>query len=95
MCPSRLFGQSLGEVLALGEGFGHTMMPPPGTPANRVKILCEAYAKTLKDPELISEAQKGQWEIEPVSGEELQRLANQIMVQQAAVVNQATKNHPG
>jgi tripartite-type tricarboxylate transporter receptor subunit TctC len=34
------------------------MMAPPGTPPDRVKILREAYAKALKDPELIPEAQK-------------------------------------
>jgi tripartite-type tricarboxylate transporter receptor subunit TctC len=79
------------EVLAAGEGFGHPMMAPPGTPADRVKILREAYAKALRDPELIAEAQKGRWSIEPVSGEELQSLADRIMVQPPEVVNQVKK----
>jgi tripartite-type tricarboxylate transporter receptor subunit TctC len=35
------------EVLAAGEGFGHPMMAPPGTPMDRVKILRDAYAKAL------------------------------------------------
>ena len=48
---------------------------------DRVKILRDAYAKALGDPELIAEAQKGGWVIEPVSGEELQSLAERIMVQ--------------
>jgi hypothetical protein len=69
------------EVLAAGEGFGNPMMAPPGTPVERVKILREAYAKVLRDPELIAEAQKGRWSIEPVSGEELRSLADRIMVQ--------------
>ena len=79
------------EVLTAGEGFGHPMMAPPGTPPDRVKILREAYAKALKDPELVAEAQKGQWVIEPVPGEELQSLADQIMVQPPQVVNQVKK----
>lgn len=79
------------EVLAAGEGFGHPMMAPPGTPADRVKILRDAYAHALKDPELIAEAQKGGWVIEPVSGEELQSLAERIMVQPPDVVNQVKK----
>jgi tripartite-type tricarboxylate transporter receptor subunit TctC len=79
------------EVLALGEGFGHPMMAPPGTPADRLKILRDAYAKALQDPELIAEAQKGQWEIEHVSGDELQSLADRIMVQPPTVVNQVKK----
>jgi hypothetical protein len=64
---------------------------PPGTPRDRVKILREAYLKTLRDPELVAEAQKGQWVIEPVPGEELQSLADQIMVQPPQVVNQVKK----
>jgi tripartite-type tricarboxylate transporter receptor subunit TctC len=79
------------EVLALGEGFGHPMMAPPGTPADRVKVLREAYASALKDPELVAEAQKGQWEIEHVPGEELQSLADRIMVQPPAVLKQVKK----
>lgn len=79
------------EVLTAGEGFGHPMMAPPGTPPDRVKILREAYAKALKDPELVAEAQKGQWVVEPVAGEELQSLADQIMVQPPQVVNQVKK----
>jgi tripartite-type tricarboxylate transporter receptor subunit TctC len=79
------------EVLAAGEGFGHPMMAPPGTPMDRVKILRDAYAKALGDPELVAEAQKGGWVIEPVSGEELQSLAERIMVQSPEVVNQVKK----
>jgi len=40
---------------------------------------------------LFGEAQKGRWDIEPVSGEELQRLAERIMVQPHSVVNQVKK----
>ena len=47
--------------------------------------------KALKDPELVAEAQKGQWVIEPVSGEEPQSLADQIMVQPPQVVNQVKR----
>ena len=49
------------EVLTAGEEFGHPMMAPPGTPMERVRILRDAYAKAVKDPELIAEAQKARW----------------------------------
>jgi hypothetical protein len=55
------------EVLTGGEEFGHPMMAPPGTPAERVKILREAYLKAPRDPELSTEAQKARWVIDPVS----------------------------
>ena len=80
------------EVLTAGEGFGHPMMAPPGTPPDRVRILRDAYLlSALKDPELLAEAQRGQWVIDPVSGEELQNLAERVMVQPPAVVEQVKK----
>ena len=66
-------------------------MAPPGTPADRVKILREAYLKAMRDPELIAEAQKARWVIEPVSGDELQAVAERIMVQPPQVVEQVKK----
>ena len=79
------------QVLAAGEEFGHPMMAPPGTPPERVKILREAYAKALRDPELLAQAQRGRWAIDPVSGEELQALANRIMNSSVQVVEQVKK----
>ena len=67
------------------------MMAPLGTPPERVKIIRESYAKTIRDPGLIAEAQKGGWVIEPVFSEELQSLADRIMVQPPEVVNQVKK----
>lgn len=41
----------------------------PGTPENLVKILREAFAATLKDPELLKEAERLNVEISPESAE--------------------------
>jgi len=64
-------------VLAAGE-FGRPMMATPGTPLDRVKILREAYAKVLRDPEAAVEAKKARMDIEPTSGEELESLVKEI-----------------
>jgi hypothetical protein len=64
------------EIIVVGKGFGYPMMVPPGTPPDRVKIIRESYAKVIRDRELIAEAQKGGWVMVPVSGEELQSLAD-------------------
>jgi hypothetical protein len=40
------------------------MFAPPATPADRVKILREGYARALKDPELIAEAKKARMDME-------------------------------
>lgn len=79
------------DVLTAGEDFGHPMMAPPGTPSELVKILRDAYAKALRDPELLAQAKKGQWVVEHVPGEELQALAERIMNQPPEVVQRIKK----
>ena len=41
---------------------------PPGTPKDRVQIFRKAFQATLKDPEFIAEAKKGNFELDPVAG---------------------------
>jgi tripartite-type tricarboxylate transporter receptor subunit TctC len=47
---------------------------PPGTPKERVQLLRTAFLETLKDPSFMAEAKKSNLDIDPVSGEELERL---------------------
>jgi tripartite-type tricarboxylate transporter receptor subunit TctC len=79
------------DVILRGGDYGRPMFAPPATPADRVKILREAYAKALKDPELIAEAKKARMDMEPVSGDELQALTKRLMTQPAAVVQRVKK----
>lgn len=71
--------------------FGMAMMAPPGIPADRVKILREAYAKAMRDPELIAEAKKARIDLDPSSGEELQALIQQVMDQPPGVIERVKK----
>ena len=64
-------------VLAAGD-FGRPMMVTPGTPPDRVKILRDAFLKTLNDPEAVAEAKKARMDIEPASGGELESLTKEI-----------------
>ena len=47
----------------------------PDVPADRVAALRKAFMETMKDPELLSEAKRSRLAIDPISGEELQTLA--------------------
>jgi tripartite-type tricarboxylate transporter receptor subunit TctC len=67
-----------GLALASGE-FGRPIIATPGIPAERAKILRDAFAKTLKDPDLLAEAKKKLLEIDPTAGEELVPLAKEVM----------------
>jgi tripartite-type tricarboxylate transporter receptor subunit TctC len=77
-------------VLAAGD-FGRPMMVTPGTPPERVKILREAYVKTLNDPELLAEAKKSRMDVEPTSGEELESLVKEIFDSPPEVLERVKK----
>jgi tripartite-type tricarboxylate transporter receptor subunit TctC len=47
---------------------------PPGTPKDRVRIMREAFLATLKDPAFLAEAEKSKLEVDPVTGETLERI---------------------
>ena len=75
-------------VVYLGAGgFGSwPIVSTPGLPSDRVRILREAYVKTLKDPDFVDEAKKRGWELKPVSGEDLEVLAKEVFDQPPEVV---------
>jgi tripartite-type tricarboxylate transporter receptor subunit TctC len=79
------------DVILRGGDFGRPMIAPPGTPADRVAMLREAYAKSLKDEGLLREAEKAQMEVEFMSGEELQKLAETIVNQPPQVIARVKK----
>lgn len=66
--------------------FGRPIVAPPGTPAERLKILREAFLKTMKDAELLAEAKRKNFDITPSTGEELESLAKLVMNQPQEIV---------
>jgi tripartite-type tricarboxylate transporter receptor subunit TctC len=79
------------DVILRGGDFGRPWVASPGTPKERVQILRGAYAKAMADSQLLDEAKKGQMDVEVVSGEELQKLAETIMDQPPAVISRVKK----
>lgn len=78
--------------VVLGPGaFGRPILATPGIPAERVKLLREAYMNMMRDPEFLAEAKKRQWEIAPVSGEKLEALAKEVIHQPADIVERMKK----
>jgi tripartite-type tricarboxylate transporter receptor subunit TctC len=79
------------QVILAGNEYGRPMVAPPGVPADRVRILREAYSRALKDSQLVAEAKQSKLEIEPASGEELQALTERIMNQPAEVIERVKR----
>jgi tripartite-type tricarboxylate transporter receptor subunit TctC len=49
-------------------------------------LLREAYLKTLKDPELVAETKKQRWDINPLTGEEMEQLSKEVITQPKEVI---------
>jgi tripartite-type tricarboxylate transporter receptor subunit TctC len=69
-------------IQAVAQAHGAAVRPyvlPPGTPKDRVEILRKAFMETVKDPELLNEAGKANLEINPGSGEDLERNVKELL----------------
>ena len=78
-------------VILAGGVFGRPLVGPAGIPPDVVKNLRNGMASALKDAELKVEAEKRSYELDPVSGEEMQRLAKEVMSQPPAVLERMKK----
>jgi tripartite-type tricarboxylate transporter receptor subunit TctC len=77
------------ELFYSSEIFGRPYMMPPGVPAQRVAALRASFMETMRDKDLLAEAQKIGLDIDPISGEELQVLAEKIYATPADIVSKA------
>jgi hypothetical protein len=79
-------GRRLARVILTAVTLGRPITAPPGTPVDRVKILRDAYAKAIRDPELLAEAEKRGWDVDPVTGADLEVRAKDVIAQPAEVI---------
>jgi tripartite-type tricarboxylate transporter receptor subunit TctC len=77
-------------IMASGD-FGRPMVAGPGNPPERIKILREAYAKAMRDPDLVAEAKKSKMDMEHTPGEELQKQMKEIIDQPRDVLERVKK----
>ncbi len=76
----------LAKVVLTAANLGRPIAGPPRLPPEQLKILRDAYAKSMQDPELRSEAAKRAWDVEPHTGAELEALAKDVMNQPKEVI---------
>jgi tripartite-type tricarboxylate transporter receptor subunit TctC len=79
------------DVILAAESFGRPIFATPGTPADRVKLLRNAFEQALKDPELLAEAKKGRMDVDPETGENLEKLATRVLNQPPEVTARVKK----
>ncbi len=79
------------ELMAIGSEMGRPLSTTPGVPRDRLEALIGAYRNMLTDPEFVAEAGKLNIEIEPVIGEDMQKLVVRALSTPASVVDRMKK----
>jgi tripartite-type tricarboxylate transporter receptor subunit TctC len=68
---------------------GRPFFVPAGVPAERVALLRAAFDASMKDPELIAEAQKQRLEMSPLTGAQVQALVERLYASPDPIVRRA------
>jgi tripartite-type tricarboxylate transporter receptor subunit TctC len=78
------------EFLYAGQGIGRPFVAPPDLPADRLKMLRDAFNATMTDPAFVAEAQKSKLDLEPEDGEHLAVLIAKIYATPKPIVDKIT-----
>ncbi|MFQ5851048.1 MAG: Bug family tripartite tricarboxylate transporter substrate binding protein [Candidatus Binatia bacterium] len=70
--------RALVGFVAAGSIAGRPFFLPPGVPADRVKVLREAFMRAARDPGLMAEAKRIKRPIDPVAGEVIEKLYRDV-----------------
>src|ERR671918_104004 len=81
----------LATVMLASGALGRPMLATPGVPPDRVKILREAFNKTMEDKEFLAELEKRKFELDPSPGEELEKIVKDAISQPPEIVARIKK----
>jgi len=84
-------GRRLATVILANGTLGRPIFTSPGTPPDRVKVLREAFEKMLKDPAFLDDIKKKKFELDPISGAELDAIVKEVMTQPAEIIERSKK----
>jgi tripartite-type tricarboxylate transporter receptor subunit TctC len=66
------------QLIFARQVMGRPFLAPPGIPADRAEALRKAFMDTMTDPAFIADADKSQLEVNPVAGDDVQKLVAEI-----------------
>ena len=64
---------------------------PPATPADIVKVMRDAFAKAVQDPELEAEGKKAKLDLEYLPGDQAQKILVEVMTQPQDLIDEFSK----
>ena len=84
-------GKSIMGIRGLPLAIGRAFAVPPATPAERVTILREAFAKVIKDPEFLAEGKKAKIDFNYISAEQVLKDFTALLNQPPEVLKEMGK----
>ena len=78
-------------MIGFQQAFGKAYVAPPEVPAAQLRILRDAFNGTLRDKELLADAEKLRVEITPQTGEQVQKVVEDLYTAPKAVVERLKK----
>lgn len=78
-------GKAIMGIRAAPLAIGRAFAAPPGTPADRVQVLREAFARAAKDSEFVAESKKARIAVSYIPPEEVLKMFNGLLEQPAEV----------
>ncbi len=82
------------QILALlggGPDVGRSIVAEPGIPPERAAALRKAFMATMEDPDFVADMRKRNLSVEPLPGEEVQKIVAAAMATPKALVEQAKR----
>jgi len=84
-------GKTIMAMRSATDSIGRPYVAPPGTSADVMNILREAFAKVANDPELKEDAKKNMLDVEYVPAEECLKQVNFVLNQPDDIVKESSK----
>ncbi len=76
------------EFLYAGENIGRPFFAPPDMPADRAKMLQDAFMATMRDPEFLADAKKQKLDVEPRDGAHIAEVVRKAFATPKSIVDQ-------
>jgi tripartite-type tricarboxylate transporter receptor subunit TctC len=75
------------EFLYAGVGLGRPFIAPPDMPADRVRMVRDAFSATMKDADFVADAKKQKLDYAPEDGAQLEAYVKRISATPKAIVD--------
>jgi tripartite-type tricarboxylate transporter receptor subunit TctC len=79
------------EFLYAGQNIGRPFVAPPDLPAERLKMLRDAFNATVNDADFIADAKRSKLEVEPEDGEHLAALIDKIYATPKSIIDKVSE----